>query len=135
MSNIRTLRSELKAWGRFWSGCTDVGGYSAKSNVERIKEHCQLGGWFCSDAHLYSNGADALRVPEHIEILTARINRLSVHEKLVLVGFYKNAFTKFSRNKSNANYKVGINDLVRFSKLPNEKSVLSWLLKAENKLL
>jgi len=63
--NIKMLRSELKAWGRFWRRKESVNGFASCS----IREHYDSGG---GD----KNRADNIYVPGQVEELTRFISRL-----------------------------------------------------------
>ena len=71
------MRLELKQWGDFWA-CQEEGrGYSSKSNVQAIKEACQVGSAISSDLHLFSHRADSIYVPAHIEVIDHYLEILS----------------------------------------------------------
>ncbi|QPB82809.1 hypothetical protein CWC22_007280 [Pseudoalteromonas rubra] len=92
MDNLKNLRKELRAWGRYWASKETVGGYASKSNVERLRECCELGGVFSSDAHLFSHGSQGIKVPEHIEDMTKKVNQLSDNYRKVITGRYVKGF-------------------------------------------
>lgn len=94
MNNIKSVRRALKEWGRYWASKEELQGYSNKSNIMVIKECCELGGMFKSDAHLYSHGSSVIQVPAHIDALGARINTLSAHESLLWLGDILKALQK-----------------------------------------
>lgn len=116
MANIKNLRNELKAWGRFWSSNEYGSGFSNKSNVLKVADACKLGGMQFSQG-----GVSEIHVPYNIEVLTRSIDSLSVHERLVLVGKY------IKRKK-------GV-ELASWAQLPTAKSAEFWLLRAEKALL
>ncbi|MCF6442040.1 hypothetical protein L1077_21655 [Pseudoalteromonas luteoviolacea] len=122
MSNIKQVRRDLRQWGNFWASKQEVQGYSNKSNVQKIKECCDLGGTnFSSDLHLHSHGSSGIYTPEHIESLTKRINQLNDYERLALIGKYIK--------------KLHLINLVSWAGFPNKSSAELWLLKAEQALL
>ena len=55
MRTIKEVRFELKQWGDFWARQELGQGYSSKSNVQAIKEACQVGCASSSDLHLFSH--------------------------------------------------------------------------------
>ncbi|MBQ4836056.1 sigma-70 family RNA polymerase sigma factor [Pseudoalteromonas luteoviolacea] len=120
--NIKQVRGELKVWGRYWALKEETQGYAKKSNVERIKECCLLGGIFSSDAHLYSHGADSISPPDHIAQITQDIEALSSSCRKALVG-------KYIKGMSPKEIAVWADE---FS---NKHSVEFWLARAERGLL
>ncbi|TMN34123.1 hypothetical protein [Pseudoalteromonas sp. S2755] len=121
MNNLKSLRKELKQWGRYWAAKEATQGYGSKSNLERVKECCELGGYFSSDAHLFSHGSSGIDEPPHIKALTAKIEQLSENCRLAIVGRYLKQF-KDPELKAWANF-------------PEVRSVQFWLIRAENALL
>ena len=115
MSNLKNLRRELKAWGRFWASQEYAQGFSNKSNVEKVADVCRLGSM------QFSSAAFEIKVPTDIDELTSAIDALSVHERLVIVG-------KYIKKKKSA-------DLAAWAQLPTAKSAEFWLLRAERALL
>ncbi|NQY64723.1 MAG: hypothetical protein HRT38_13510 [Alteromonadaceae bacterium] len=77
MRTIKDVRFELKQWGDFWVRQELGQGYSSKSNVQAIKEACQVGCASSSDLHLFSHRADSIFVPAHIEVIDRDLERLS----------------------------------------------------------
>ena len=77
MRTIKDVRFELKQWGDFWARQELGQGYSSKSNVQAIKEACQVGCASSSDLHLFSHRADSIFVPAHIEVIDHDLERLS----------------------------------------------------------
>ena len=71
------MRFELKQWGDFWARQELGQGYSSKSNVQAIKEACEVGSASSSDLHLFSHRADSIYVPTHIEVIDRGLERLS----------------------------------------------------------
>ncbi|WP_273047531.1 hypothetical protein [Pseudoalteromonas sp.] len=115
MSNLKNLRRELKAWGRFWASHEYAQGFSSKSNVEKVADACKLGGM------QFSSVPFEINVPADIDGLTRAIDALSVHERLVIVG-------KYIKKKKPA-------ELAVWAHLPTAKSAEFWLLRAERALL
>ena len=77
MRTIKDVRLELKKWGNFWARQEEGTGYSSKSNVQAIKEACQVGCASSSDLHLFSHRADSIFVPAHIEVIGHNLERLA----------------------------------------------------------
>ncbi len=71
------MRFELKQWGDFWARQELGQGYSSKSNVQAIKEACEIGCASASDLHLFSHRADRLFVPAHIQRIDRDLEKLS----------------------------------------------------------
>ena len=77
MRTIKDVRFELKQWGNFWARQEEGRGYSSKSNVQAIKEACQVGCASSSDLHLFSHRADSIFVPANIQLIDHELERLS----------------------------------------------------------
>ncbi|WP_100913555.1 hypothetical protein [Pseudoalteromonas spongiae] len=118
--DIKKLRKELKVWGVFWRNHESVGGYASKSNVDRIREVCELGGWCSSDLHLFDS-ASSIHAPEHIQITTALIDRLKTPYKIAIMAWY----TKRLRGDEFASY----------TKAKSKRDGELLLMHAENALL
>ena len=71
------MRFELKQWGIFWARQEEGTGYSSKSNVQAIKEACQVGCASSSDLHLFSHRSDSIYVPAHIDEIGRALERLN----------------------------------------------------------
>jgi hypothetical protein len=72
----------------FWA-CQEEGqGYSSKSNVQAIKEACQIGCASSSTLHLFNNRADSIHVPKHIESIDNSLVNLSQQCKIALCQGY-----------------------------------------------
>lgn len=121
IKNVRQLRFWLKQWGLFWARQESLPGYARKSNVEKIKAVCELGGFSSSTLHLHNSGADFICVPDNLVWLDNAIAQLSVTERTVLVARYVKLFER-ERIKAWCN-------------LSECKSVDFWLLRAERALL
>ena len=76
MRTIKDVRFELKQWGNFWARQEEGQGFSSKSNVQAIKEACEVGSASSSDLHLFSHRADSIFVPAHIEVIDCDLKRL-----------------------------------------------------------
>ena len=76
MRTIKEVRFELKQWGDFWARQELGQGYASKSNVQAIKEACQVGCASSSDLHLFSHRADSIYVPENISVTDHDLERL-----------------------------------------------------------
>ena len=118
--DIRKLRKELLRWGRFWHKQEQIGGYASRSNIDRLKEACEVGGWISSDLHLFE-GSSQIKVPDEIASTTKLIERLKLPYRLALIGKYKNNM-KGDSLKSWTNQK-------------SQKDVQNLILHAENTLL
>lgn len=118
--DIKKLRKELKVWGGFWRNHESVGGYASKSNVESLREVCELGGWCSSDLHLFDS-ASSIQAPEHIQITTALIDRLKAPYKIAIMAWY----TKRLRG----------DEFVSYTKVKSKRDGELLLMHAENALL
>jgi hypothetical protein len=115
MKTIRDVQNELKQWGCFWARQEEGQGFSSKSNVQAIKETCEIGCASSSTLHLFSNSADSIHVPEHIKVIDNSLNRLSHRCKVAIRQRYINR-----------------GQILYFS---DAKSFLFWVNKAERYLL
>lgn len=86
--NIKQLRSELRAWGRYWASKEELQGYASNSVTERCCEVMRTGVWISSDKHLFSHQSDSLLPPEWVTLLTSYIDRLSQEYKSVINSYY-----------------------------------------------
>ena len=77
MRTIKDVRFELKQWGHFWARQEEGQGFSSKSNVQAIKEACEVGSASSSDLHLFSHRSDSIFVPAHIEEIDHDLERLN----------------------------------------------------------
>lgn len=73
MRSIKDVQFELKQWGYFWGQQEEGQGYSSKSNVQAIKEACEVGCASSSTIHLFSHRADSIHVPDHIQVIDERM--------------------------------------------------------------
>jgi hypothetical protein len=114
MRTIKDVQSELKQWGNFWARQEAGQGFSSKSNVQAIKETCEVGCASSSTLHLYSS-ADSIHVPDYIEVID-------------------NSLEKLSRNCRAAIRQCYVNKSIKLSS-EDKKAFLFWLRKAERELL
>ncbi|KJZ03274.1 hypothetical protein TW73_08985 [Pseudoalteromonas piscicida] len=121
MGDIKALRKELKQWGNYWASKETTQGYGSKSNVARVKECCELGGFFSSDTHLFSHGSNGIKEPEHIKQISCKVELLSKNCRLAIVG-------KYIKKLTNKELRV-------WAGFTEVRSVGFWLLRAENTLL
>lgn len=121
IKNVRQLRFWLKQWGQFWARQEQLPGFAKKSNVEKIKEVCELGGFSSSSLHLHNNGSAFIKVPDNLVWLDSAIAKLNTTERTVLVARYVKLFER-ERIKA-------------WCDLRETKSVDFWLLRAERALL
>lgn len=77
MRTIKEVRFELRQWGSFWAQQEEGQGYSSKSNVQAIKEACEVGCASSSTLHLFNHRADSIHVPDHIALTDKSLARLS----------------------------------------------------------
>ncbi|NQY65346.1 MAG: hypothetical protein HRT38_16840 [Alteromonadaceae bacterium] len=115
MRTIKDVRFELNLWGKFWARQEEGQGYSSKSNVQAIKEACQVGCASSSDLHLFSHRADSIYVPAHITVIDESLERLSPKCITALRQRYVNK-----------------GQILYFS---NKEIFLFWVKKAERELL
>jgi hypothetical protein len=115
MRSIKDVQFELKQWGNFWGHQEEGQGYSSKSNVQAIKEACEVGCAGSSTIHLFSHRADSIHVPDYIERIDDRMKSLS-HQ-------CKTAIRQRYINRGRILYFV------------DAKTFLFWIKKAERELL
>ena len=115
MRTIKDVRFELKQWGDFWAHQELGQGFSSKSNVQAIKEACQVGSASSSDLHLFSHRADSIFVPAHIEVIDRDLERLSPE---CITALRQRYVTK--------------GQMLYFT---NKQTFLFWVKKAERELL
>jgi hypothetical protein len=115
MRQIRDVQSELRQWGDFWARQEEGQGYSSKSNVQAIKDACEVGCASTSTLHLFSNSSDSIHVPTHIDLIDNSLKRLS-HK-------CKTAIRQRYINKGRILY------------FADAKTFLFWVNKAERELL
>ncbi len=115
MRTIKDVQFDLKQWGIFWARQEEGQGYSSKSNVQAIKEACEVGCASSSTLHLFNSSADSIHVPEHIERIDNSLESLSHQCKIALRQRYINRGA-----------------ILYFA---NKKVFLFWIRKAERELL
>ncbi len=115
MRTIKDVQSELNQWGNFWARQEVGQGFASKSNVQAIKEACEVGCASSSTLHLFSNSADSIHVPSHIEAIDNSLKRLSHQCKTAIRQRYINK-----------------GQILYFS---DAKTFLFWIKKAERELL
>lgn len=118
MKNLKQIRYNLSCWGKFWAKQQTLSGYASKSNVEKLREVCELGGWSHSSV---AGLSDSIFIPEDIAFIGKQVDKLGQKEKLVLIG-------KYIKKKSAAEIKAWAN-------FDEVSSVKFWLLRAERSLL
>lgn len=74
---IKEVRSDLKLWGYFWREKELGAGFASTSVTARICETLQTEVYISSDLHLFSHSADAIYVPDHIEVIGNAVNQLT----------------------------------------------------------
>jgi hypothetical protein len=102
--NIKQLRAELRAWGRYWASKEELQGYASTSVTERCCEVMRTGVWISSDKHLFSHQSDSILPPEWVLVIDNAISNLSVYQKAVVAAVY------IKRKKQN---KIGLYHLLR----------------------
>ncbi len=115
MRTIKDVQYDLRLWGNFWARQEEGQGYSNKSNIQAIKEACEVGCASSSTLHLFKNTANSIHVPKHIEGIDNSIGNLDPKCKVALRQRYIN------RGK-----------ILYFADL---KAFLFWVRKAERELL
>ncbi|MBD1583480.1 hypothetical protein [Pseudoalteromonas sp. S16_S37] len=121
MENLKQVRAQLKLWGRYWASKEALQGYAQKSSTHKIYENHVLGGSFSSDAHLYSHGSNGINPPEHIALLSDKIETLRAECKKVLIAKYVK--------------KMDLKEACAWGGFDSATSVDFWLLRAETGLL
>ena len=86
--NIKQLRAELRAWGRYWASKEELQGYASTSVTERCCEVMRTGVWISSDKHLFSHQSDSILPPEWIVKLDTAMKSLSTEQKAVIHSVY-----------------------------------------------
>ena len=115
MRTIKDVQYDLRLWGNFWARQEEGQGYSSKSNVQAIKEACQVGCASSSTLHLFNNTADSIHLPKHIESIDNSLESLGHQCKIALRQRYI--------NKGKRLY------------FEDKKAFLFWVRKAERELL
>jgi hypothetical protein len=115
MRAIKDVQHELKLWGRFWAKQEEGQGFSSKSNVQAIKEACEVGCASSSTLNLFSHRSDSILVPDYIESIDGRLS--------ILDHRFKTAIRQRYINKGQIRY------------FADAKSFLFWINKAEREML
>ncbi|RRJ22571.1 hypothetical protein EIK76_00350 [Rheinheimera mesophila] len=90
--NIKQLRAELRAWGRYWASKEELQGYASTSVTERCCEVMRTGVWISSDKHLFSHQSDSILPPEWINSLSSKIDKLPPNYISVINSVYVRGF-------------------------------------------
>jgi hypothetical protein len=90
--NIKQLRAELRAWGRYWATKEELQGYASTSVTERCCEVMRTGVWISSDKHLFSHQSDSILPPEWVLVIDNAVSSLSPTQRSVITA-------KFIKNK------------------------------------
>jgi hypothetical protein len=88
LKTIKQVRKDLRIWGSFWARAEQGQGYARQSVTARICEMLRTQVVSSSDLHLYSNQADSLFVPLHIEEIGNVVDKLPHNFKLALKDKY-----------------------------------------------
>lgn len=82
--NIKQLRAELRAWGRYWASKEQLQGYASTSVTERCCEVMRTGVWISSDKHLFSHQSDSILPPQWVLAIDNAVSSLSPSQKAVI---------------------------------------------------
>lgn len=82
--NIKQLRAELRAWGRYWASKEELQGYASTSVTERCCEVMRTGVWISSDKHLFSHQSDSILPPQWVLVIDNAVSYLSPAQKAVI---------------------------------------------------
>jgi len=95
--NIKQLRAELRAWGRYWASKEELQGYASTSVTERCCEVMRTGVWISSDKHLFSHQSDSILPPEWVLGIDKAVSSLSpAHRSVINAAFIKKNFLDHS---------------------------------------
>lgn len=86
--NIKQLRAELRAWGRYWASKEELQGYASTSVTERCCEVMRTGVWISSDKHLFSHQSDSILPPQWVLVIDKAVSSLSPTQKAVINTYY-----------------------------------------------
>lgn len=86
--NIKQLRAELRAWGRYWASKEELQGYASTSVTERCCEVMRTGIWISSDKHLFSHQSASILPPEWVNVLGSEIDKLPLNYRSAINAFY-----------------------------------------------
>jgi hypothetical protein len=88
--NIKQLRAELRAWGRYWASKEELQGYASTSVTERCCEVMRTGVWISSDKHLFSHQSDSILPPDWVLVIDKAVSSLSpLHRSVINAAFIK----------------------------------------------
>ncbi|AQS40209.1 hypothetical protein FM037_16550 [Shewanella psychropiezotolerans] len=79
LMNIKTLRKELKVWGRYWAQQEQGQGYSSRSACDRLKEPFTPSSCGGSREHI---------PPDHINLYDMKVYTLAIDCRRALRGQY-----------------------------------------------
>lgn len=82
--NIKQLRAELRAWGRYWASKEELQGYASTSVTERCCAVMRTGVWISSDKHLFSHQSDSILPPQWVLVIDKAVSSLSPTQKAVI---------------------------------------------------
>ena len=82
--NIKQLRAELRAWGRYWASKEELQGYASTSVTERCCEVMRTGVWISSDKYLFSHQSDSILPPHWVLVIDKAVSSLSPAERSVI---------------------------------------------------
>lgn len=86
--NIKQLRAELRAWGRYWASKEELQGYASTSVTERCCEVMRTGVWISSDKHLFSHQSDSILPPQWVLVIDKAVSSLNPAQKAVINAFF-----------------------------------------------
>jgi len=115
ITKIQQVEFNLYVWGKFWAQKELGAGYASISITARICDMLRTQIWSSSDLHLFSHLSDNVFEPEHIELTTIAINKLSTNCKKAVSAKYKH--------------------MHQMHELPKEIKDNYWTREAENQLL
>ena len=115
ITTIKHVEFSLYVWGKFWASKEQGQGFASISITARICDMLRTEIWSSSDLHLFSHLSDNVFEPEHIELTTNAISKLSNNCKLAIYSKYKH--------------------LLKMEEIPKELKTNFWVDKAENELI
>ena len=115
LTTIKHVEFSLYVWGKFWASKEQGQGFASISITARICDMLRTEIWSSSDLHLFSHLSDNVFEPEHIEITTNAISKLSNNCKLAIYAKYKH--------------------LLPMKEVPKESLDNYWIKEAENALI
>lgn len=99
IDNIRDVRLQLKEWGKFWSRKCLGQSYSSKSNVQSVRESCEVGCASTSTLHLFTSLSNNIIVPDYIELIDDKISKLPPELISVVALRYRNGAITLDRQQ------------------------------------